>query len=261
MANLQDVVNQLLREAWLIFTPELPPHSQPLIDNMISHVNAAMQTIWSSDEDHWKRTTVSVILLTSTQMYALDASIRRVLGPMRFASDGITIPRADTRGEFDAHAFNEGRVTTSVVDARPRVYFDEMTYQSGSNPSRIRIFVKPSPAVGEVAYLDCEAKAPNYTRADYCASVEIPIPSEFVESILIPIAHYYAMSTAQGAIFQFQASAMPQIAWRYDEAMWRLLPSTRPQPHQSTQEPAPVPRHSAPYAGQPKTPARGGTSR
>jgi hypothetical protein len=177
-------------------------------------LNGALELLWANAEqlDYFNQTTIEVTLPGNTESLALEAGIQKIIGPVRLASGQQLNPVA-TR--YEAENFGPIYVgVPSLPNGPPIAYYLQRQFQSEADSIALTIFPLPIPAVATPIKLDVVMDCPSYTYDDYCAGTVIPIPHEYGESILIPLARHSAMSHS---LFVVPARA-PMIEAQYLEA-------------------------------------------
>lgn len=164
-----------------------------------------------------------------------EDDVLRVLSPVQIADRHVLSPVESLTGlqewlyrgmvdqDFEFHPAATVSLERTTTERLPRVYFVDSHFAEGvTTPSRNRIRLAPMPR--ETAILDYRArlKPSPFVMSDIYASespdddpgTEIPVPSDYVESVFLPICCQ-----------RFQASPMfrnesvkPEIARQYDTA-------------------------------------------
>jgi hypothetical protein len=82
------------------------------------------------------------------------------------------------------------------------------------------MFVVPSPTTNTSLSIEVSLKAPAFTTADYASSTAIPIPHNYAETLLLPIARYLSSSSLFFADKSKQRE--PLLKAEYDRALKTL---------------------------------------
>lgn len=193
---------------------------------IFNDLNSAMQLLWSKGHrflDFYTRKEISVTISANTDNSALIDDIQSVIGPVRRASDNILLRPISSRGEFEAfHSIYAGSLT-ALANSAPQAYFIEaLRPDSGADATSLKIYVVPKPTTNATLYMAVALKAPTFTINDYSASpsTSIPIPHNYAETLLLPIARYLASSSLFFADKSKQRE--PQLKSEYDRALQTL---------------------------------------
>ena len=179
----------------------LPGNSAaPLImkRRIFSGLNEAMQVLWSKGHrllDFYTRSEGSVTFAPGVGTMELNSSTQSVVGPVRRASDNVLLRPISTRGEYESFHSIYANSLTALTPAPPQAYFIEATRSSGADATALTMFVVPVPAVSTQIKYGASLTAPRFTESDYTNAVSIPVPHDYAESILLPIARYLVSSS------------------------------------------------------------------
>ena len=215
----------VIRHILLLWGVENPKHAPAFVrSSALDYMNAAMQAVWNSakDRDYWTRTTHSITLAAGASFIALQDSIQNVIGPARLEADNRPLVLVNSRSQIDhfVSLYMDG-----VAGDSPVAYYIERTAQAGKEPTQCVFRVAPAPEADTDFLLDVIYEAPRFTWNDVDACPRVPIPHRYVESLLLPIARYHAMSSH---LFVFPDRAA-QITEDYQQAL-TLLDAADPLP-------------------------------
>ena len=87
-----------------------------------------------------------------------------------------------------------GGLTHAASSGEIAAYFVERTSQTGSDPAKATVHVAPTPSANTHVLLDVVKEAPRYTWTDYKNCTALPIPHQYVESLLLPLCRFKASS-------------------------------------------------------------------
>jgi hypothetical protein len=191
---------------------------------IFNDLNSAMQLLWSKGHrflDFYTRREISATILANTYSADLSDDVQSVIGPVR---NGTTLLRPiASRGEFDNyHSIYAGSLT-ALAPGTPQAYFIEaLRPSSGADATTLKIYIVPAAAATPIVLnLAVAIKAPTFTTSDYSAgNVNIPIPHNYAETLLLPIARYLACSSLFFADKSKQRE--PQLKAEYDRALQTL---------------------------------------
>ncbi len=188
-------VAEVVREILLVWGIERPEKAPAWArDAALNMLNAAMQAVWNRapDRDYWTRRTLTVPLGAGMAEAVLEDGIRQVAGPVRDAATRRPLARLETPGELEnfTDLYLEGG-----TQGTPAAYYLERHGQPGKEPCKCTLRVVPPPAAPAELLLDATWEAPRFSRNDLDRSPRVPVPHRYVESLLLPIARYRAMSS------------------------------------------------------------------
>lgn len=165
---------------------------------IFSGLNEAMQILWAKGHrllDFYTRSEGVVTFLPGVSVMTLAGSTQSVLGPVRRATDNMLLRPLATRGEYESFYSIYANSLTTLTNAPPQAYFIEATRAGGADATALSMFVVPIPAVQIDIKYGASLTAPKFVEADYTAGVAIPVPHDYAESILLPIARYLVSSS------------------------------------------------------------------
>lgn len=191
--TLKEARDDMLRKVWIELSDQAPSY---LYDDMAVAFNQAMQVIWQSPSDYFRRKHYSLATVIGTDSYTLDSGIQEVLGPVRLNGSHPHLRPVADRGNFDHyHTRYKGGTNDTPANAKPEAYYIERLNVAGDDSVQISMLLAPTPDA--VYFIDYEAstEAPRYTANDLAtgSAVNVPMPHAYAESIFLPVARYYAM--------------------------------------------------------------------
>lgn len=216
-----DVTREILM-MWGIESPcKAPDYARR---RALNDLNNALQVVWNQaqDRDYWTRATETITLGSGVSSQVLDDDIQNVIGPARVQATLQPLSPIGTRGELDQ--FADLFLDSAAADG-PVAYFIERTSQTGNDPARCTLHVTPAPTTSTAFLLDIVREAPRFQDTDIDSCPRIPIPHRYIESLLLPVARYYAMSCH---LFVFP-ERKDQIEAEYAAAM-KLMDNANPLP-------------------------------
>jgi hypothetical protein len=192
---------------------------------IFNDLNSALQLIWSKGHrllDYYTRQTITATITANSNNVVLSDSVSAVLGPVKRVSDGLGLRPIRTRGEYDSFASIYAGSLTALTGAPPQAYFidEKRPDPDASDSTKITLFVVPSPTANTSVSLEVSLKAPAFTTADYASSTAIPIPHNYAETLLLPIARYLSSSSLFFADKSKQRE--PLLKAEYDRALKTL---------------------------------------
>lgn len=197
------------------------PASAP--DDIAKALNWALQTMWQAGEDWFLRETLSVALTAGVSLYSLPDEVRSVLGPVRLAG-GAPLRRLESRGEVSDYALLYlGQSSRALAAATPQAFYVEHGRQSGDDAHAVRLHIVPPPSVLAVAghsplAVEGVSECPAYTADDLEEEDAVPVPDQFTESILLPLAR---LAVTRSELFS-RPDALPRIEADAERALAAL---------------------------------------
>lgn len=191
---------------------------------IFNDLNSALQLIWSKGHrllDYYTRRTISATITANTNSVVLSDSVEAVLGPVR-RPDGVGLRPIRTQGEYDSFASIYAGSLTALTGAPPQAYFadQERPDPDSSDSTKITMYVVPSPTINTALSVEVSIKAPAFTTSDYTSQSLIPIPHNYAETLLLPIARYLSSSSLFFADKSKQRE--PLLKAEYDRALKTL---------------------------------------
>ena len=211
---------QVVHELYMLWGIDCPKNAPKFaVRRALNDVNAALQMVWNQAENrsYWTNETITLTLTDGQNTLNLDDSIQNVVGPCRLASSHRALTPIGSINELEnfADLYLDGAAL-----ATPIAYHIERLSQSGPDPARCIFHVTPTVQGANVnLLLDIVREAPRFTVEDLDTCPLIPIPHQYVETLLLPIARY----RASGFVMLFTAKDQTdQINREYQEARVEL---------------------------------------
>lgn len=192
---------------------------------IFNDLNSALQLIWAKGHrllDYYTRQTITATITANSNNVVLSDSVSAVLGPVNRVSDKVGLRPIRTRGEYDSFASIYAGSLTALTGAPPQAYFadQERPTPDSADSTKITLFVVPSPTTNTSLSLEVSIKAPAFTTNDYTNSTVIPMPHNYAETLLLPIARYLSSSSLFFADKSKQRE--PLLKAEYDRALKTL---------------------------------------
>ncbi|NBO26621.1 MAG: hypothetical protein EBU96_07515 [Actinobacteria bacterium] len=190
---------------------------------IFNDLNSAMQLLWTKGHrllDYYTRSEELVTIPSNNKSVGLSDSIQSVLGPVKRVSDGMLLRPIRTRGEYDNYSGIYAGSITALQGAPPHAYFIDQNRGTAPDATSLSIFVVPVPVVNTQISLEVSLRAPSYSLSDYTAQTQIPIPHNYAETLLLPIARYLVCSSLFFADKTKQRE--PLLKAEYDRALQTL---------------------------------------
>lgn len=239
MKNLTSLTAALLREVGFVSTGDgTDPTSFNQVPTQNFHevircINQAFQTLWlqvpakarmAYTHERWE-----LVTLPGESQYPLPDWIQSVGEPIYPIEDpGYVLSRV--RGVYEIH--NYQRLYAEKCDPdlaenanhRPVVFhIDTLTGATRPNPSegsKKSIWLAPAPILAERWTMEVERECPKFEACDLLKegdSIALPIPHEYVESLLFPIARYFIAQTLY--FDDRRMDRMPIFQAEYEQAL------------------------------------------
>jgi hypothetical protein len=192
---------------------------------IFNDLNSALQLIWVKGHrllDYYTRQTITATISANSNNVTLDDSVEAVLGPVKRVSDGVGLRPIRTRGEYDSFASIYAGSLTALTGAPPQAYFAEEKRPASdqADSTAITLFVVPVPTASTQLSVEASIKAPSFGVNDYTNSTAIPMPHNYAETLLLPIARYLSSSSLFFADKSKQRE--PLLKAEYDRALKTL---------------------------------------
>lgn len=189
---------------------------------IFNDLNSALQLIWAKGHrllDYYTRRTITATISAGANNVVLDDSVEAVLGPVKRSSDGIGLRPIRSRGEYDSFASIYAGSLTALTGAPPQAYFvdEKRPDPDSADSTKITLYVVPSPTQNTSISLEVSIKAPTFTTSDYASGTAIPMPHNYSETLLLPIARYLSSSSLFFADKAKQRE--PLLKAEYDRAL------------------------------------------
>ena len=194
---------------------------------IFNDLNSALQLIWSKGHrllDYYTRQTITATITANSNNVVLSDSVSAVLGPVKRVSDGLGLRPIRTRGEYDSFASIYAGSLTALTGAPPQAYFidEKRPDPDASDSTKITLSVVPTPTANTSLSIEVSLKAHAFTVSDYGTNpaIVIPIPHNYAETLLLPIARYLSSSSLFFADKSKQRE--PLLKAEYDRALKTL---------------------------------------
>lgn len=186
----RDIRDDVLRRVWI----ERPADAVPdfVLADVATAINQALQTLWTLPREDWfRRQEIEVSLVAGTNRYALPSTIQNVLGVTR--ANGSELRPVQSRSDIDNYAKRFTGATTEA-NGTPAAFWIERLASGGSSDSAAAyLWLAPTPSATATLTMEVSSEAPNYTVAQLDDAVNtIPMPHAYVESLLLPVARFFA---------------------------------------------------------------------
>ena len=166
-----------------------------VVDAVVNAINHAFQVLWVDvPRDRrvpYTRRIDNITLGPGVSTAALGIDVQAVLPPVRVLPEKKPLMPAAHKSEVENYGLYRGNATGETTNAPPQVYYVESLHHAASNAMTVSLIVAPTPALDTEIVLEVELLAPSFTHADLCAGKLVPVPNNYAESILLPIAAYH----------------------------------------------------------------------
>ena len=193
--TVTDIVNDLLL-LWGVAIPFTAPAY--MVTRAIHDMNAALQMVWSlaKDSDYFSRQTLSLTFAGSVSSQTLPENVLTILGPARFATNGLPLRPLSTRGQYDSYGpIFLGQLGFTVPGGAPQAFFIEKLNIAAPDDASNIMHVVPTPTTSTNFLLDVSVQAPRYVWNDYEIATPVQFPHKYADSVLIPFCRYKAMTS------------------------------------------------------------------
>lgn len=170
-------------------------------DDVTQAINTAYQILWTAvpqdRRSHYTRRADTVTLASGDTSALMAEDVAGILGPIRRQADKKQLLPLTHESEYLNWTHLAGSGSGSA-DGKPRAYWIQRTFQAADDATQIRIFVAPTPTASTTLEIPVEMQAPRFETADFCADPQptLRIPHAYIESLLLPVALYYASASA-----------------------------------------------------------------
>lgn len=191
-----DVVREILVLWGIESIDQAPSHARR---RAMSTFNASVQEIWNKakDRNYWTRSVLEVALASGEDSKALPDEVQNIIGPARHKASRQPLTPLGTRAELDQYSdlFLDERDTNTFPPADPLTYYIERLNQTGKDPASCTLHVRPAAGdSGATIEVDAVLEAPRFTWDDVIQCRVVPMPHRYVESLLLPVVRFHAMS-------------------------------------------------------------------
>jgi len=211
--NGNDLLNDLLRKLYIEDPTALAGVILTGLQNdCVDAINRAFQTIWTAPYDFFRKKHFDFNTASGTQEYTLDQALQEIIGPVKVNGGTPHLRPIKDRGDFDNYATRfQGSLTNAVANAQPVAYYLERLWQDGADSTVVKMLFTPTPDTAYSIDFEGSTEAPSFTLAELQAEPDLPIPHNYVESILLPVArlfvarsHYFMADQRPGEIQAMQ---------------------------------------------------------
>jgi hypothetical protein len=220
-------VNEAIDAMYEVFGVPNNASAPPIMQRRIlNDLNSAMQLLWSKGHrllDYYTRSEETVTITANNKETLLSDNIQSVLGPVRRTTDNMMLRPIKSRGEYENYSSIYAGSITALAGAPPQAYFVDQNRGTAPDATSLSILVVPVPIVNTQITLEVSLRAPAYTTTDYTNQTQIPIPHNYAETLLLPIARYLACSSLFFADKSKQRE--PLLKAEYDRALQTLVES------------------------------------
>jgi hypothetical protein len=162
------------------------------LDRAINDINTALQLVWNNAEgrDYWSNSTLTLQFDDGDSSYDLDDSVQNVVGPCRISTSKRVLAPIRTISEYEEFS---SIYTDGETETNPIAYFIDRLNQAGGDPAKCVLMVTPPVSGASISLLlDVVLEAPRFDVNDLSTCPIIPIPHNYIETLLLPIARYQA---------------------------------------------------------------------
>lgn len=157
--------------------------------DVVTAINESFQSLWTAPFDHFRRKHFTFPTVIGTSAYTLDQTVQDVLGPVKANDATPHLRPIKDRGDFDNYATRfKKALTNSSSNARPEAYFLERLFRDAADSALIKMLLTPAPDAVYTIDMEASTEAPSFTLAEIDSAVALPIPHQYVETVLLPIA-------------------------------------------------------------------------
>lgn len=170
----------------------------------------------------------------------LPSDVISVNEPVRFVG-GYPLRPANGRFNLDQPLYTTrddyGRLSMSSVQGSPNAYFIESFMQSGASRPKLRMMLRDAPSIDSIVEYQARVTLGHFTTADVYGAgpgyadpqTPVPVPSDFVESIFLPLAtvRFYGSSLLQNVDLP---AAIAKQAQEANELLETMRPQARRTP-------------------------------
>lgn len=214
--SICEIVDRTL-EMWGIFCRKGATKIDFAIDRAVSDINHAMQLVWNNAEGrtYWTNETITVTVPVDASSVDLPDNLQNVTGTCRRSDNKQPLTPIGTIGDLET--FNDSFMDGEAAES-PIAYHIERLGQSGNEPARCIFHVNQTVEEETDFLLEVVREAPRYSPTDLETCPLIPVPHQYVESLLLPIVRYQASTFY---LFR-QMDQKPSIETEYKKALAQL---------------------------------------
>lgn len=163
-----------------------------LEDDVVAAINRAYQVIWTAPLDYFRRGEYTFATVSGTQAYTLEQGIQAIEGVVKLNGGTPHVAPIQNRADFDNYGTRFlNQLTNTIANAIPQGYFLQKFGQENADSVLLKMLFVPTPDDAYTVTFEASSEAPNLTLANVDAGVDLHIPANYVESILMPLARYF----------------------------------------------------------------------
>jgi len=190
-------------------------------ERVVTDINAAVQMIATAPKcEYFLREEESLNLVAGTASYDLNANVLNVYLPARLG-DGAPLTELGSRGEYDRFGqLYLGKTSAGPTSGKPIALFVQRRKRTGdADAVKTQVLFAPTPNSAYTCTVEVSRVPGVYTVADLATpSPTVPMPHEFVESILLPIVRWNVRTSH----FFNRNDLLPSMAQEYAAALEAL---------------------------------------
>lgn len=168
-------------------------------EDIANRTNQAFQFLWNwiprERRTHYTKGEITVALVAGVRKYDLPNSSQSLLAPVRYTTDDVELSPVNTKWDI----LNFDKTNPDLAsNTRPLAYFIDRVNAGSADAVQNEaiksiLYVAPAPVTGENLSLDIETEAPHIEYTDFCAvdAPQLPMPHQYVESILLPVTAWF----------------------------------------------------------------------
>jgi hypothetical protein len=157
---------------------------------VIEIINGALQIIYSQAArlQYFNRRELTVTLPAGKNSVDLPNRLQQLLGPVRFATSGITLRAVTGQGELQQLQYLMPDV------GEPRVFFLDRGATKGGDSAATVLRVGPTPQVDTNLEISYAEESPRFHEGDLLQGRRIDLPHRYAETIFLPVVKHLAAS-------------------------------------------------------------------
>jgi hypothetical protein len=221
--TLKELRDNISRVLWLESPVSVPSY---IWEDVTTAINSSLQLLYQSPDDYFRKEEVQFTFSAGTSELSVGAAYQEVVGPIWIPSEGNReLHQISDRSEFNQffYRFYGKSESDAVSDGvpSPLCYFVKTrsgSESSGTDSSITAIMVSPAPTTDVAVKVILSKKPPKYSTSDIenlNGTEEIAIPGGMTETILLPLARWYAMRSH----FFFEKDKIPMFESDAQRAM------------------------------------------